>query len=237
MHLRYFLTFLLLLFPLTVNADDGISKQKLTSQGKQRTYYLYAPQTTKSAKSVPVLVLFHPTDRNGSALLVEWRKLADKEGLILVGPDSFAAGWRADEDGPAFIHDLVETLNKKFSIDKSRIYLFGHSAGAVFALDIAMLDSEYFAAVAIHGGAWRTKRESSLATQAKRKIPVKLIIGDRDTSYSLNSVRETEAALRDQLIPVDISILKGHTHWYYDSSPSINQSAWDFLKQHSLSTP
>ncbi len=235
MPIKLILIFLFLRFPLTVNADDQISKHKIDSQGKQRTYYLYVPESAKSAGSAPLVVLFHGSDRNGSSLMIEWRKLADKEGFIIVGPDSSGPGWRTPEDGPEFIHDLVEMLIKKYSINQSRIYLFGHSAGAVFGLDLAMLESEYFAAVAVHGGAWRSKRELSVIERAKRKIPVKIIIGDQDTSFSLSSVRETEAALRDKIIPTDVSIMKGHDHWYYDLAPEINKSAWDFLKQNSLS--
>jgi poly(3-hydroxybutyrate) depolymerase len=234
MPIKTVLIFLFLLFPFTVGADEKISKQKMESQGKQRIYYLYAPTTTKTAKSVPLVVLFHESSRNGISLVEEWRLLADKEGFIVVGPDSSGPGWRTPEDGPEFLHALVTSLLKKFSIDQGRIYLFGHSAGAVFALDMAMLDSEYFAAVAVHAGAWRTKREMAFIDRAKRKIPVKIIIGDLDTNFSLTSVRETESALRDRLIPLEVSVLKGHSHWYYDKAPEINKSAWDFLKQTSL---
>ena len=234
MRINIALLFLFLLFPLTVGAEE-ISKLKLQSQGKQRTYYLYVPDTAKaSATPVPLIVLFHGSDRNGQSLIDEWRYLAGKEGFILVGPDSSGAGWRTPEDGPEFIHELVETLIKKYKIDTRRIYMFGHSAGAVFALDLAMLESEYYAAVAVHAGAWRSSRELSFAEQAKRKIPVKIFIGDRDMFFPLSSVRDTEGALKDHLIPIDVVIMKGHTHWYYDVADEINKNAWDFLKQASL---
>jgi len=235
MPIKTALIFLFLLSPLTVGAYEGVSKQKIQSQGKQRTYYLFVPDTAKaSATPVPLIVLFHGSDRNGQSLIDEWRYLAGKEGFIIVGPDSSGAGWRTPEDGPEFIHDLVEALIKTYKIDTKRIYLFGHSAGAVFALDLAMLESEYYAAAAVHGGAWRSSRERTLIERAKRKIPIKIFVGDRDMFFPLNSVRDTEGALKDHQIPIDVEIMKGHTHWYYDIAAEINQNAWDFLKQTSL---
>jgi hypothetical protein len=36
------------------------------------------------------------------------------------------------------------------------------------------------------------------------------------------------------MIPVEVNVIKGHDHWYYDRSPAINKESWEFLKQHSL---
>jgi len=235
MPIKFALILLFLLLPLTVGADEKISKLKIQSQGKERTYYLFVPETAKaSATPVPLIVLFHGSDRNGQSLIDEWRYLASKEGFIIVGPDSSGAGWRTPEDGPEFIHDLVEALIKSHKIDTKRIYMFGHSAGAVFALDLAMLESEYYAAAAVHAGAWRSSRELSLIERAKRKIPLKIFVGDRDMFFPLGAVRDTEGALKDHQIPIDVMIMKGHTHWYYDIADQINKDAWDFLKQTSL---
>jgi len=217
-----------------IAADLQITKEKMESDGKQRAYYLYVPEAVKSSKSVPLVVLLHGSGRNGLSLVEKWKDLASKENFIIVGPDSSGAGWRAPEDGPEFIHDLTEMLIKKFNADPKQVYLFGHSAGAVFALDLAMWESEYFAAVAVHAGSWRSKEEFTYIDLAKRKTPLKIIVGDRDSFFSMDSVRKTEKALNAKQFPIEVMVMSGHDHWYYDLASEINNNAWEFLKKNTL---
>jgi poly(3-hydroxybutyrate) depolymerase len=53
-------------------------------------------------------------------------------------------------DGPAFLYFLIEAVKAKHAVDGRRMYLFGHSAGAEFALTMGLIESEFFAAVAVH---------------------------------------------------------------------------------------
>ena len=215
--------------------SDQITKEKIESQGKHRTYYLFVPKSAQQTNNPALLVLLHGSGRNGLSLVEKWKDLGGKEGFIIVGPDALSdEGWRIPDDGPEFIHDLVEGLIKQYKVDPHRIYLFGHSAGAVFGLNLAMLESEYFAAVAVHAGSWRSNEEYENLQLAKRKIPIKIIVGDRDNFFPLDSVKSTEAALKDRQIPIEVKIMKGHDHWYYDLAPEINQDAWSFLKQNTL---
>ena len=45
---------------------------------------------------------------------------------------------------------VVEDAGRQVAIDRRRVYVFGHSMGGYLAYDAATLDSEYFAAVAVH---------------------------------------------------------------------------------------
>src|SRR5215813_13786425 len=220
---------------LQARAADRITKETIESQGKKRTYYLMVPGSAKSPASVPLIVLLHGSGRNGLSLLEKWKELASREGIIIAGPDSRdSQGWQIPGDGPGFIHDLVEELRAKYSINPRRIYLFGQSAGAVFALNLSMMESEYFAATAIHAGSWRTEKEPDVMNYAKRKTPITIIVGDRDASFPLPSVKATEAALKERGFTIEVKVMKGHDHWYYDLAPQINRDAWDFLRRHEL---
>lgn len=225
----------LLVSALSAKAADEISREKLESEGKQRTYYLFVPSSLKPATPVPLLIVLHGSGRNGLSLVEKWKDLARDEGFIVAGPDaSDRSGWRMPEDGPEFIYDLAEMLIKKYSIAPDRIYLFGHSAGAVFALNLAMFESEYFAGVAFHAGAWRSERELKFPEAATRKTPIKIIVGDRDAFFPLKDVKRTEEALKANGFAVAVSIMKNHDHWYYDLAPEINRDAWQFLQQNVL---
>ena len=215
---HFVLAFLtLLLLPLNSFANAKITKEKLDSQNKKRTYYLYVPDSLPAGAPVPLIVLLHGSGRNGLSLVEKWQKLAGAEGLIIVGPDSIDTdAWRIPEDGPEFIYDLIEALKPKHQIDSRRIYIFGHSAGAVMGLNLSMLESEYFAATAVHAGSWREKREFLFMEYAKRKIPLAILVGDRDTLFPLSSVSATESALKEREFPVEVTVIKDHDHWYYD---------------------
>ena len=127
-------------------------KLPLNFAGKSRTYYVFVPPT--ASQSAPTLLLLHGSGHNGMSLIDPWKDLAAKEGIILIAPDaSDSSQWNQAADGPDFIHAVVEAAKSKYPIDPRRVYLFGHSAGAVYALYLSAIQSEYFAATAIHAGA------------------------------------------------------------------------------------
>lgn len=224
---------MLLSLPAFARAEDKVSKETLESGGRKRTYYLFAPSSLKAA--APLVVLFHGSGRDGLSLVERWKELAAREGFVIAGPNSRdSKGWRTPDDGPDFIRELVEALRAKYGLDARRVYLFGHSAGAVFALHLAVTQSEYFAAAAVHAGAWRQPSEFNALEEAKRKTFLAIIVGDRDPFFPLDAVRATEAALKGGGHEIAVTVMKGHDHWYYDLAPGINRDAWDFLKSKAL---
>ncbi|MBV9926322.1 MAG: dienelactone hydrolase family protein [Acidobacteria bacterium] len=214
-------------------AEDKVSKEAIESGGRKRTYYLFAPSSLKPR--APLVVLLHGSNRDGLSLVERWKELAASEGFLIAGPDSRdSKGWSTPVDGPEFLRDLVEALKSKYSLDPRRVYLFGHSAGAVFALHMALTESEYFAAAAVHAGAWREEGEFKALEQAKRKTALAIIVGDRDPFFPLDAVRATEAAVKGRGHEMAVTVMKGHDHWYYDLAPGINREAWEFLKGKAL---
>jgi predicted esterase len=130
--------------------------------------------------------------------------------------------------------DLIEMLKLQLDIDPRRVYLFGHSAGAGHALLVAVLESEYVAAVAVHAGAMHPSNFSFIE-RAKRKTPIGIWIGTNDALFPLKVVRATRDALTAQGFEPQLTEIPGHTHWYYDRAPEINKNAWVFLRQYTLS--
>ncbi|HEX8492131.1 MAG TPA: PHB depolymerase family esterase [Pyrinomonadaceae bacterium] len=235
--MKYFVLFLFMLLTLYSPAkasSDKIVKDSITSQGKKRTYYLYVPETIKAAQPAALIVTLHGSRGNGLSLVEKWKDLAKKEGIIIVGPDSSdSLQWRVPEDGPDLLRDLVEALKAKYPINERRVYLFGHSAGAGQALYMSLLESEYFAATAIHAGMLH-EAAYPLIERAKRKTPIAIFVGTNDAGLPLPVVRATRDALNSHGFNTQLTEIKNHTHWYYDRAPEINRSAWEFLKQHEL---
>lgn len=223
----------LMSFPITAFASsEKITKETMLSAGKKRSYYLYVPATLKTSSPVPLIVMLHGSGRNGLSLVEKWKDIANRENVIIVGPDAAnSQSWNVPDDGPQFIYELVESLKSKYPINSHRVYLFGHSAGAVFAITLSMLESEYFAATAIHAGAFREPQQYKIINNVKRKIPLAIMVGTNDQFFPLKDVRATRDALQAQGIPVELTEMAGHTHWYYDLAPKINRDAWEFLKR------
>ena len=213
-------------------AKDDITKELIKSRGVERAYYLYVPSTVKGP--APLIVMLHGSNRTGVTLVEKWKDYAKKQNIIIVGPDATnLRGWGSPQDGPEYLHDLVEELKTKYPINPRRVYLFGHSAGASFSLHMGLMESQYFAAVAIHAGALRSD-DMRVIELAKRKIPISMQIGDSDPMVPLKIVRATRDALKEAGFPVDLIEIENHDHWYYDKASKFNQTAWEFLKKYEL---
>lgn len=216
-------------------STQEISKELITSKGKKRAYYLFVPEKLNPDVPSPLIVLLHGSGRNGNSLVEKWKDLAKKEKVIIVGPDALNSQvWNIPGDGPDFLYELVEALKATYRINPRRVYLFGHSAGAGQALYLSLLESEYFAATAVHAGALHGRQDSQLMERAKRKIPIAIFVGTNDSFFPLPVVRATRDALNAQGFNSELTEIKGHTHWYYDRAPEINRSAWEFLKKYEL---
>jgi poly(3-hydroxybutyrate) depolymerase len=229
---------------LSVVAATPASAQKVVKEtldygSGRRTYYLFVPERDRrpaqdastSDTPTPLIVLLHGSGRDGKSLTDKWAPLAKKERIILAAPDALnPRGWSMQDDGPGFLRTLVELLRVQHDVDPRRVYLFGHSAGAVYGLSMAVLESEYFAAVAVHAGALNPSIEPFIE-RAPRKIPIGIWIGTNDDRFPLSAVRASRDTLTNGGFPVQFTEMPGHTHWYYDRAPDINRKVWEFLRE------
>ena len=220
-------------------AASGVLAQKVTkfslkSTSGERSYYLFVPDGLDKSKPAPLLVLLHGSGRDGRSLVDAWKDLAAKEGLIIAGPNSLnSAEWQIRTDGPDFIYDVVEEMKSKYPIDPRRVYLFGHSGGAIQALHLALYESEYFAAAVAHAGVI-DPRMMPFIEKVPRKIPISIFVGTSDQFFPAKDVRATRDALNKNGFNAQLTEIKNHTHDYYSKADEINKAAWDFLKTVSL---
>lgn len=179
-----------LLIGLAATAAPAMTPGKITKEifafgERSIAYYLFVPRSVVAATPAPMVVLLHGSGRNGSTLVEPWKDLASQEGIILVGPDAQdSQAWNVPADGPAPLCALVLELQKTLPVDPRRVYVFGHSAGAVFTLYMSVLESGFFAAAALHAGAWRAQDDFKGTGQAERKIPIAIWVGDHDQFFS-----------------------------------------------------
>jgi poly(3-hydroxybutyrate) depolymerase len=215
-----------------VAATVKTSRHFMAVAGRRRTFYLFDPESDPSP--APLLVLLHGSGQTALNMLNEWVD-PPPAGVVLVAPDAASREqWELKTDGPVFVREVVKDVSQRRAIDPARIYLFGHSGGAVYALTLAMLESQFFAAVAVHAGAWRRPGEFTALKLARRKIPVAIWVGDIDPLFPLAAVRATGDALRAEGHPVEVTVLERHGHRYAHVASRVNRAAWEFLRRRSL---
>jgi poly(3-hydroxybutyrate) depolymerase len=227
--------FVFLSFSLPGYCADAVKKEFLEIQGERRTFYLFVPEGLNISNPAPLVILLHGSGRTGLSLVEKWTELAKRERFIIVGPDSKESrrGWLIPDDGPDLLRAIVENVSSRFPVNTRALYLFGHSAGAMFALSMSLLESEFFAATAIHAGALDENGHKAIP-YAKRKIPIAIYVGTKDHLFSVEVVRATRNTLAERGFVVSLTEIPNHNHWYYDLAPKINAVAWDFLKKHTV---
>lgn len=220
-------------FAASASAAEKITRETFSSQGADRTFYKFVPDSSVG-KPAPVVILLHGSGRDGRILVEHWQGLAKKEGIILAGPDATVRdGWGMREDGPVLFRDLVDALFAKHEIDNRRVYVFGHSAGAIHGIGMGIMESEYFAAVAAHAGVLPPSA-APYVLRAPRKIPIAIWVGTDDRLFPVEAVRATGDQLNERGYTVELTEIPRHTHDYYGRSSDINKAVWLFLKEKRL---
>jgi predicted esterase len=112
---------------------------------------LFVPDAAKAGKPLPLVVALHGAggsenlffDAYGYGLIA---RLAQERGWLVVAP---RAGWLFD--GPPPVPAIIDELAKLYPVDKQRIYLVGHSMGAMQGVTLAQESPGRYAAIAVLG--------------------------------------------------------------------------------------
>ncbi|UOR10560.1 alpha/beta hydrolase family esterase [Halobacillus amylolyticus] len=185
----------------------GFQSDSFEFEGYERTFQYYVPSSYSGKKSVPLMLSFHGRGSNsdGQIGLTGFEKVAEKEGFIVVFPDSTEIDdgnltapshrfqwndgrtdtpqYRAGVDDVAFTSELIDYFEEKFNIDPSRIYASGMSNGSIFSNRLAVELSDRIAGI----GAVTGPLAPSIAEKApKGPITVVLFMGDQDPIVPYN---------------------------------------------------
>jgi polyhydroxybutyrate depolymerase len=164
----------------------------------KRQYLLYVPTSYTGGTPVPLVVVFHGgpnTPENASGRFGISEK-AEEEGFIvayanaseialdfwLLGYGLFTSNileelFRLWIDEVGYVKKIIRKTQNQFNIDPDRIYLAGHSNGAMFAYLLASKLSDIVAAIASNGGCigGHLKNYSNFTIPAP-KNPVSIVI-------------------------------------------------------------
>jgi len=145
---------------------------------------LMVPEGYNEAKPAPLVVLLHGYKASGmmQELYMLFGKLVNEYQFLYLIPDGTQENspnknrfWNAtkaccnsydsDVDDSAYIRDLITAVGAKYSVDKNRIYLIGHSNGGFMSHRLAYDYPETIAAIASLAGASLMTMEGDAPTQ------------------------------------------------------------------------
>lgn len=148
------------LFANGFGEDADVETGLLTRQFGGRTHYLVLPPGYREDQTQPLLLALHGTGgspagamSNALAIAQTWQPIARRSGMLVVVPIGSSPGgsWNPSADLP-YLDQLRGHVATEFSVDATRHYLWGFSAGAHFGHGVALDRSSQFAAYAIAAG-------------------------------------------------------------------------------------
>ncbi len=170
--------------------STGYSERTLISDGQERAYLLYIPESVDGTQPAPLVLSLHGFASNPrqQAEFSRWDDIADEHGFLLVFPRGtgrplrWNAGenWRqlgAAADDVGFIQDLIVTLQSDLCVDSARIYVNGLSNGGGMGHRLACELSDTIAAAGMVAGAYPPLDE---VCQPQRPVPIIAFHGTQD---------------------------------------------------------
>jgi poly(hydroxyalkanoate) depolymerase family esterase len=133
-------------------------------------YFVYTPTTYHPGTAVPLLVLLHGCTQTAAdyATGTGMNQLAEQYGFLVLYPQQMRTSNRTlcwnwfqssnqfrDRGEPAIIAHMVQAIKENTShwtIDSSRVYVVGASAGAAMAVILGATYPDLFAAIGVHSG-------------------------------------------------------------------------------------
>ena len=153
--------------PANVCAQQLLHADSMMYGDTTRKYVVYKPEGEPGLEGYPLVIGLHGTSSNGIGFMATASLVgkADDENFLAVCPDAlkngiytyFNAGGGYEEltggtDDIGFISALIDSMVKNFSVDTTRVYVIGHSNGAMTAYRMAAELPHKIAAIGANAG-------------------------------------------------------------------------------------
>jgi polyhydroxybutyrate depolymerase len=234
--------------------------------GVRRAYILDVPDSVQPHVPAPLLLDFHGFGHSGAGVwsVSGFRDLATRAAFITVYPEGLPVrltirgeeqtgpGWEISTvDGNrdlAFVRALLDDLERRYCVDRARIFATGFSNGAFFSALLGCVMADRIAAVApVSGGPLR------VPCAPGRGVPILIQHGRQDPLIPVDAARTA----RDDWLKVDhcaadpkqpdgpacerwTACRAGAVVEYCEEDfmhtwpPQATARVWDFLQQHPL---
>lgn len=211
--------------------------------GEERTFRLaLPPDHATSNRQLPVVFALHGA-LDTVDQMAQWSGLdeyaADSRAIVcylqgrhLNWPPYIPPGnpTAADPDYKFFDQALTQ-ICEQYAIDRQRVYLVGVSQGGAMTCLLATARDECFAAVVKCCG-WLPKPLNE-RVDTTNKFPMLFIVGANDQQVGVHNVQAAYDTFKAADHPSTFHLVDDYGHGWPDEL-GINETVWNFLKEHSL---
>ncbi len=189
-------------------------------------YRVYVPKSYSPTAGAPLVIALHGLGGNEDSMFDQYSKLppqlAEKHGFLLASPNGFrvdgfygstimgggdAAARRRVEYSEKDVLEVLRLMRATYKVDESRIYLIGHSMGAIGTWALGAKYADTWAALVPFSG-----MGSPMLAERMKGIPQFVVHGDDDATVNVSGSRNMVAALKKAGANVTYLEIPGGSH-------------------------
>jgi poly(3-hydroxybutyrate) depolymerase len=198
--------------PFAGRTGDIKRHYRLDAANEILPYRIYVPTSYTGAKAFPLIVALHGLGGTEDSFFDNYDKrlppLAEQHGYVLAAPLGYRVdgsyGWglgtapadpnvrRTQDLSEQDVLQVLQRVRQQYKIDENRIYLMGHSMGAIGTWKVAPKFPDIWAALGPIAG------NGAVDTLEKiRHIPEIIVHGDADPTVPVSGSRNMVAKLKE----------------------------------------
>jgi dipeptidyl aminopeptidase/acylaminoacyl peptidase len=213
--------------PFAGKTGDFKRHYLLESAGEIMPYRMYVPTAYNGTRGFPLIIALHGLGGTEDAFFTGYGSttppLAEQHGYIVAAPLGYRVdgsyGWglgnppadpatrRLQERSEQDVMQVLELVKRQYKIDDNRIYLLGHSMGAIGTWKIGPKYPNIWAALAPISGSG-----VPATLERVRNVPEIVVHGDDDRTVNVQGSRTMVAKMKELGIDVKYIEVPGGSH-------------------------
>jgi predicted esterase len=188
-------------------------------------YRVYVPKGYAASKATPLVIALHGLGANEDSFFDSYSQLppqlSEQHGFLMAAPLGFrrdgfygsnlmggdAASKRRSEYSEKDVLEVLRLMKAAYNVDESRIYLIGHSMGAIGTWALGAKYPQTWAALVSFSGTG-----SPALAESMKGIPQFIVHGDADNTVNVSGSRNMVAALKKLNANVTYVEVPGGSH-------------------------
>jgi dienelactone hydrolase len=199
----------------------------LESVSEIMPYHLYVPSNYDGSRAFPLIIALHGLGGTEDSFFDGYNRslvgLAETHGYIVAAPLGYRVdggyGWgvgnppvdplarRSQQASEDDVMQVMQNVRRLYRIDERRIYLMGHSLGAIGTWKLAPKFPDVWAAIGLFAGSGNAESLTRI-----RALPEIVVHGDDDRTVNVQGSRSMVAKMKELGIEHKYIEVPGGTH-------------------------